>query len=241
MCKTKSQNEAGGNSLCLVGDRHCFHSHSLRWLEHGYFSVSIPFSSVESAAAWTLTLCVRSHVLMCHEYWRNAVWRGAWQVNHGWFFLTLVKVICRPIATSGASQTERECGSVHILPSVRWPRRVAAPQTCDSCITLRAGEADLSNLTVDSFFFLGWLDGCFSLNVDSGSSTRSFEKNDQSLALQAGFFQLPGRSGGIQWSLHSTWRTGVEPALLSAADVIWVGVNLWGQQTKKKKVKNLYL
>lgn len=112
--------------------------------------------------------------------------------------------------------------------------RVAAPQTCDSCITLRAGEADLSNLTVD-FFFLGWLDGCFSLNVDSSLSTRSFEKNDQSLALQAGFFKLPGSSGGIQRSLHSTRRTDVEPALLSAADVIWVGVNLWGQQTKKSQ------
>lgn len=161
MCKTKSQNEAGGNSLCLVSWPLLlsFTQSAVvgTWL---FFLSPLRFSSVESAAAWTLTLCVRSHVLMCLEYWRMAVWRGAWQVNPGWFFLTLVKVICRPIASSAASHTEGECGSVLILPSVRWPRRVAAPQTCYSCIALRAGEADLTNLTVDFLVYsrsVGWV------------------------------------------------------------------------------------
>lgn len=82
--------------------------------------------------------------------------------------------------------------------------------------------------------FFSWLVGwLLSLNVDSRLSTQLFEKNDLSLALQAGFLELPRSLRGFRRSLHSTWGTGVEPALLSAANVIWVGVNLWGQQTTK--------
>lgn len=102
------------------------------------------------------------------------------------------------------------------------------------------GKADLANLTVGIFPSLGWLDGYFSPNVDSGVLIPMFEKNNQSPALQAGFFELPNSSGEIQ-RYHSTWWTRVKPALLCVAGMIWVRVNLGGRQKKKRKKRENYI
>lgn len=139
---------------------------------------------------------------MCREYRRVKGWRGAWRANPGGFFLTIVNVICKPIAISGASHTDRECGHLYIsYPQHADPGRKQYPKLVIP--VSHGGKADLANLTVGIFPSLGWLDGYFSPNVDSGVLTPMFEKNNQSPALQAGFFELPNSSGEIQ-RYHST-------------------------------------
>lgn len=226
-------------SLCLVGDRYCFHSLSPRWLEQGLLFV---FSLSLSLLSIFFSRVCRGSQPLCSEprpyvplVLRNGGLEGS-SAGQTWMIL--------PHPHQGLSlpvgpHTQKE--NVVLLVSCPQPTQEGSrtPKLWFLNHSEGAAEAVLSNLKADYFFFLAWLDGYFSSSLWTAACLHScLRKNDQSLALQAGFLQTPRKLRGVSGD-HSTWRTGVEPALLSAADVIWVGVNLWGWQMQKKEKKKL--
>lgn len=183
-------------------------------------------------------LCVRSHVLMCHEYRRIKGERGAWQAEPWRFTLIIINTITKAFATSGVLfplYRLNVCSSADIPPSACWHRKGVTPQTSDSCFFHR-GKAgtDLSNPTQLWVFvqvLVGWIN-YFSPTTTLTQCCRHQEKNKQSWALQAGFFEFPKPLRGIS-GIPSAWWTGIKPAVLCTTGMIWIWIDLeWREEQK---------
>lgn len=171
MCKTKIQNEAGGTSLCSVVD--CCHW-MLSFIQTMVVRTLLIFSLHSVFFRWfcwsldmiSPALCIRSHVLMCHEFRRI---KGLKRSLAGRALLILHRH-CQYYRQGsryqwGFSYRLNMCLSVCVPSSAGWHRKEAMPQTSDSCFS-RWGKAGtgLSNPTQPWVFvqvFVCWLDTSF--------------------------------------------------------------------------------
>lgn len=163
-------------------------------------------------------LCVRSHILNVPQIQKSWGWRGAWQAEPWWFLLF---------------QLPHQGSTASLHTGWIFLRKIVKPHSGEVFFFFwgKGGTRRPVQLDVGQVFCRSDLTA-FSRSQQHCVNVVIWE-NVQSSDFQGGFFRYPD-SLGVSFKKHSAWWTGIEPALLCTAGVIWVRINLVWRNTKRK-------